>query len=377
MGEPVRVLIVDDSEDDAQLVLCELRYAGYDPQHVRVDGADALRAVLDQSAWDIVICDYSMPRFSMQEAMELLRLRGLDVPFIVVSGQIGEETAVAAMKAGANDYVMKGNLPRLGPAVRREVREARARQDRLLANRALRESEEQFRELLEAEPDVVVIADAAGKIMLVNSHVEAVLGYSREELVGRPVELLVPESSRDAHRAHRGAYGERPQARPMGVGAELTARRKDGRELPVEVSLRPHTVNGVLFVTAVIRDVSERRRLEAQFRHAQKMEAVGRLAGGMAHDFNNLLTAILGFAELSIERTPPESPTGVYLEEVRKAAERAASLTRQLLAFGRRQVLEPRVLDVNTVVRDLERLLRRLIGEDVEFLMRVGPAPAM
>src|SRR3989338_7675477 len=139
MSALLRVVIVDDSEDDAQLGVHELRRAGYEPTHARVDDADAMRAALDRATWDVVICDYLMPRFTMRGAMELVRLRGLDVPFIVVSGQIGEETAVAAMKAGAHDYVMKNNLSRLAPAIEREVREARSRLDDVAEHRRLEE----------------------------------------------------------------------------------------------------------------------------------------------------------------------------------------------------------------------------------------------
>jgi len=142
MSTPLRVLIVEDSEDDAMLVLRELRRADYDLTSERVDTPEAMNAALDQQTWDIVLCDYAMPRFSMPAALAMVKEKGLDLPFIIVSGAIGEEAAVAAMRAGAHDYVMKGNLPRLVPAIERELREAEVRRERKQAEEGLKQSEE-------------------------------------------------------------------------------------------------------------------------------------------------------------------------------------------------------------------------------------------
>jgi len=147
MGTPIRVLVVEDSEDDAVLLVSGLRDAGYDPAFERVDTAEAMRAALATQPWDIVIADYSMPRFSASAALTVLQECGLDLPFIIVSGVIGEDAAVAAMKAGAHDYIMKGTLARLIPAVERELREAAVRQERKWAEEQLKSSHEQLRAL--------------------------------------------------------------------------------------------------------------------------------------------------------------------------------------------------------------------------------------
>ena len=145
MSKPLRILIVEDSEEDTQLLLHELRRGAYEPAFERVDTPAAMSAALDQQTWDLVVADFSMPQFNALAALELLNKRGLDLPFIIVSGTIGEETAVTAMKNGARDYIMKGNLRRLVPAVERELSEAVQRRERKRAEEELRITQEQFR----------------------------------------------------------------------------------------------------------------------------------------------------------------------------------------------------------------------------------------
>ena len=253
MTRPLHVLIVEDMEDDALLLLRELRKGGYEVSHERVDTPEAMKVALDRGGWDCVFSDYSMPRFSGLAALALVKQRELDVPFIIVSGTIGEEVAVEAMKSGAHDYIMKGNLKRLPPAVAREIREAEERQARKQAEKALRQTEEQLRQ-------------------------------------------------------------------------------------------------------------------------SQKLEAIGRLAGGIAHDFNNQLAIILGYSDMLLDLLDANDPSRNRLGMIKEAATRAASLTRQLLAFSRKQVLEPCVLDLNSAVTELTKMLRPLIGEDIELALALDPA---
>jgi two-component system, cell cycle sensor histidine kinase and response regulator CckA len=240
-GVRLRVLIVEDSEDDAFIVLRELKQGGYEIDFERVDSHDALQASLAARPWDLVISDFAMPRFSGTDALKLIRSSGSDTPFIFISGTMGEDIAVAALKDGAQDYLVKNNLRRLVPAVQRELQKA------------------------------------------------------------------------DEHR--------------------------------------------------------QRKRLELHVHQLQKFEAIGRLAGGVAHDFNNLLGVILGQTEMLLDRSHDKGLSH-GLEMIAEAAKRGASLTRQLLAFGRRQVLEAKVLNLNTVLTDFENLLRRVIGEDIELVFQ-------
>ena len=373
MGVPLRLLLVEDSENDALLLVRELTRAGFEPVVERVETAVAMQAALDRQGWDIVLGDYSMPQFGGAAALALLRERGLDVPFIIVSGTIGEERAVAAMKAGASDYVPKDKLKRLVPVIERELREAAGRRERRRAEAALREAEAGYSTLVEQAPVGIYRSNPAGRFLSANRALACILGYDS------PAELLGLDMTRDVYAdpaerqrlLDRDSYTEREYDE-----VEATWKRKDGRRLTVQLSVRAvrDGSGGVEYYETFVRDVTEQRRLEGQLLQAQKMEAVGRLAGGVAHDFNNLLTVILSYSDLLLEDLPPEIPDRADVAEIRKAAVAASSLTRQLLAFSRQQVLEPRVLDVNTVVASTEKLLTRLLGEDVSLTTTLAAA---
>jgi two-component system cell cycle sensor histidine kinase/response regulator CckA len=234
--------------------------------------------------------------------------------------------------------------------------------------------EVQSRLFLELAPDAMVIVDREGRIVLVNARTEELFGYGRAELLGQPVEKLVPDRFRAGHAAHRTSYSADPKVRAMGAGLDLYGQRKDGVQFPVEISLSPLETEEGALVSAAIRDITERVQLEVRLRQSQKMEAIGQLAGGVAHDFNNLLTVILGFAELLASRATLEQEAREEVGEIRSAAERAAVLTRQLLAFSRKQVLEPVVVRVNDLVANLEKMLRRVIAEDVALVTRLDPS---
>jgi len=238
MPPPLRVLLVEDCEDDATLLLESLRAGGYDPAATRVETAGAMREALRSLPWDLVVADYSLPCFGAPAALAILQETGNDLPFIVVSGQIGEETAVAMMKAGAHDYVMKGHLARLVPVVQRELREAEDRR--------------------------------------------------------------------------------------------------------------------------------KRKELEEQMRRVDRLESLGKLAGGIAHDFNNLLTGIMGFAQLGLYEAPKGSGLESALVQIANLGERGAALTRQILAFSRRQPIDPSIFDLNELVRRSLTMLQQLIGENIE-----------
>jgi len=366
MGVPLRLLLVEDSEDDAQLLVRELARAGFEPRVERVDTAAAMQRALDREQWDIVVGDYSMPQFGGAAALELLRARGLDIPFVIVSGTIGEERAVAAMRAGARDYVSKNNLKRLVPVMERELREAAGRRDRLRAEAALRESEARHTTLVQHAPVGIYCSTPAGRFLSANHALVRMLGYESAE------QLLALDMGRDvyADRAERQRLLERDSYSDREYDeVEATWKRKDGRRLTVQLSVRAvrDGTGQVVFYETFARDITERRQLESQLLQAQKMEAVGRLAGGVAHDFNNLLTVILSYSDLLLEDLPSDAPDREDVEEIRKAAIAASTLTRQLLAFSRQQVLQPRVLDVNEVIAGTEKLLGRLLGEDVRF----------
>jgi hypothetical protein len=227
--------------------------------------------------------------------------------------------------------------------------------------------------LLESASQAIIAAGREGRIVLANARTEAMFGYTRQELVGNRIEMLLPEAARSRHERVRADYFTNPRVRPMGIGLELAGRRKDGAQFPVEVSLSHIQTSEGPFAIAFVTDISQRKRLEEQLLHSQKMEAVGRLAGGVAHDFNNMLTVIAGYNQMILDQLSPVDPLRGYAEEVLKASDRAAALTNQLLAFSRRQIVQASVFDVNAVISHSGKMLRRLIGEDVELALKLNP----
>ncbi len=389
----LRVLLVEDSATDAKLLMRELRSDGREIELTRVEDADSLRAELAAGTWDVVISDWSMPKLNGLLALGIVKESKLDVPFIIVSGTIGEETAVEAMRAGAHDYVLKDRLVRLGPAVDRELRECAARRQ---AAAALRESETRLRSLSESGIIGIAIGDVGGTVLDANDTYLALVGFSRAEL-----------DRGDIHWGELTPPAERPltaralaQLRASGAATpwETETLRKDGSRVPILVGVA--MLDPRRFI-AFIADLTERkeaeaarvhltqeaqtehegrrraeaalRRSEEQLRHAQKMEAVGRLAGGVAHDFNNILSVILSYGELVLGELQPEDPIRADIQEVCKAAGRAAELTRQLLLFSRHEVVEPKVLDLNRILGNMDKMLQRVVGEDVELRAILGP----
>lgn len=378
MTVPIRVLICEDSDDDAVLIAAHLRRGGLTVEYERVVSAAAMAEALRRRAPDLVISDYSMPGFGAQEALGVLRETGLDVPLIIVSGRIGEESAVTLMRAGAHDFILKNRMARLVPAVRRELRQARSRREQRAAEEALRVSEQRFRLFAEHAPDVLFRyrIHPSPWVEYFSPAAQTVLGCRPEDLLGDPAAVFSVVAEED--RPNLEAAWQSPSPEPLVV----RWRRPDGTDAWTEqraVGLRDEQ-GRIVAVEGILRDITDqvladaqRDRLQQQLRQAERLESLGRLAGGIAHDFNNLLAVILGHADLILAELPEDGTYRADMEFVRQLAERGAAMTRQLLVFSRQEPLRPETLDVNKAVTETEQILRRAIGEDIDLEARLAP----
>src|SRR6266496_1985402 len=365
--EQVRVLMVEDDENDAVLVRRELDRLNSRPavQYVRTELAFV--AALQGVAPHAILCDHNIPGFSGWRALELARAALPDVPFILVTGSLDEETAVAYLKGGAADYILKDRVVRLGPALLEALERAQQRD-------ALRRHERLLRQIIDANPSLIFVKDWDGRFVLVNQATAEIYGTTVDSLVGKTDADFNPHAEEVAHflRDDREVISS---GRPKLVSEEqvtnpVTKQTRWYQTIKVPLRLPEQEKSTMLGVAT---EITERKRLEEQLLQSQKMEAVGQLAGGVAHDFNNILTAIVGYTDLLAVECGANSRQLEDLEEIRKAARRAAALTRQLLAFSRKQVLEPRIIDLNSVVMNLEKMLRSLISANIALKTALAP----
>ena len=376
---PLRVLFVEDSEADAELVSAELRRGGYDVEFERVETEDAFLKSLHGRKWDLIISDFSMPQFDGLRAFQSFHESGLDIPFIFVSGAMGEERAVQAMKAGARDYILKGQLGRLNAAVQRELAEAEGRRKRREAETAKAREQRRLAVALQAARAGVfeyrIPADENG---FCNDRFAEIFGLQRDDLP--PFVQFSDWFLDQVHPEDRERVGECQRDFISGKGSEYAldcrVRHKDGTWRDVSCradAAQRDAENRVTDLVGVMLDRTQEKRMAEQFRQAQKMEAIGRLAGGIAHDFNNLLTVISNFGEFVLDRLEAGSEVYDDMKEVLKAADRAEKLTSQLLAYSRRRPVAPTALNVNQQVANVDKMLRRLLGEGVELKTKLAP----
>ncbi|HUH02967.1 MAG TPA: PAS domain S-box protein [Kofleriaceae bacterium] len=267
MTPTIHVLLIDDSDEDVALIVQELREAGIAVAAERVDSSEALEQALSVRRWDVVLADNAMPSLDVFRALEMVRGRDPEVSFIVVTGTMGEDLAVKAMRAGAQDYVPKDRLARLGPVVERELLEADVRRERARVIEALRDSEARKAAILEAALDAVITMDHHGDVVDLNAAAERMFGYRQQDVVGKEMaELIIPPSLRDAHRQGLARYLETGEGPALGKRIEFPAMRRDGSEFPAEIAITRIVRSGPPMFTGFIRDVTERKRLEARER---------------------------------------------------------------------------------------------------------------
>ncbi len=369
--ESLRVLVVEDRAEDAELAIRELRRAEVTCETERVDSAASFRRALPSFKPDVVLADYTVPGFGGMAALEILQTEAPGIPLIIVTGSLDEETAAECIKSGAADYVLKTNLIRLPSAVRGALAFAQSQADTQAAESALRISERRFRALVEESWDAIALFGPDGTILYGSPATTRLLGYELREFVGRNAMELIHPDDRSAVLLRLEEVTTEPRRR---VQVAARVQHKNGHWRNLEGVLTNLLDDpSIRAIVNNYRDVTDRRILEEQVILAQKMEAIGRLAGGVAHDFNNILTAIGGYTDLLLADLAPDDKRRRDVEEIHRAADRAAALTHQLLAFSRRQVLQPKVISLNALVPDIEKMLRRLIGEDILFATVLHP----
>jgi two-component system, cell cycle sensor histidine kinase and response regulator CckA len=368
-----RVLIVEDEAIVAMEISDRLSAMGYDVIGPASTGKAAIELALSEQP-DLVLMDVRL-KGSMDGPEAATRIREqLDVPFVFLTAYADDATLGRVRPIEPHAYIVKPLEERsLAITIHMALHRHRAAMERTKAELAQRRSEARYRAVLDNSHDGIVCVDDTRRITVFNKGAERIFGYSAEEMLGQPLDALVPDDARDRHAEHVDKFqGSGATARLMGGSLEVKGRRSTGEVFPAEVTISRTEVEGERLLTACIRDVSDRQALEEQFTRAQKMEAVGRLAASVAHDFNNLLAAV----QSNVYLLKSEAPEGLkeYVGEIGAAVERGVALTRQLLSFSRPQPSSRQSLDANDLVSGAESLLRRLVREDVVLRTQLTPS---
>jgi PAS domain S-box-containing protein len=368
---PLRILFLEDDPQDRELAARAIAAEGLLPEFVYAVTQADFEGALARQAFDLIMSDFTLPAYTGADALAVAKKVQPDTPFVFFSGTIGEERAVESLKSGATDYVLKDRPETLIPAIRRALREASLRRDRKLAEDALRASEARYRSLFENMVEGFAycrIFFAAGQAqdflyLEVNGAFEKLTGL--KNVVGRKMSEVVPGLLESQPELLRVFGRVAMTGHPERIEIEIKA-------LAGWYSIAAYSMEPGSFMI-VFDNITERKALEADLRQAQKMEAIGQLAGGVAHDFNNMLAVMRGNAELLLlEVNPHNARASEGLKQITAAAERAANLTRQLLAFSRKQVMQSRPVLLNEIVADLTKMLKRIIGENIDLQCHYG-----
>jgi PAS domain S-box-containing protein len=365
---PIRLLLIEDSENDAKLLLRALERQGVPVDATRIESREQLESCLNQGGWDLVISDYYLPHLNGMEALQRLRTQDPITPFILVSGKIGEDLAVEVMRAGANDFLLKEQLFRLAPAIERELREAQTHRTR----RVFEEERRRLHMAIRQCPDAIIITDPEGAIVYANPALEHISGYALSELLGQNPRIF----KSDRHDASfYQALWEVLRSGEIWRGLFIN-KRKDHQFWEAEASIAPvyddegHLANYV----CTQRDVTHERLLQSQLEQSQRMEAIGMLASGIAHDFNNILMPILAHAELGLDRENLSPALRRDLEVIQHSAQRAGALTKQVLAYARNQALELKFIELHRLICESLKLLRAAIPSTIQFQVSLDPS---
>ncbi len=365
MNRLLRVLIVEDSVDDAALLSAALGQGGFEPMAERVETAESMSAALRRQGWDVVIADYTLPRFSALDALDLLKGAGLDLPFIIVSGTISEEMAVKAMKAGAHDYVIKGNLGRLVPAIEREIRDAAERQGRKRTEEALWESQARLAGIIASAMDGIITIDSEQRIVLFNTAAERMFKCSAVEVIGQRIERFLPERLRREHDRHLQTFEQSGITNGgMGTLGVISGLRADGKEFPIEASISQIEAAGQKFHTVILRDITERTRAEEAILetsqqlhtivHSSPLAIVVLDRNGAVLLWNPAAERIFGWTEAEVLGQPnPVAPADEGWDWLMKVARKASGGETMASIEAERRRKDGSVVHINTAVAPL------------------------
>jgi two-component system cell cycle sensor histidine kinase/response regulator CckA len=370
--QPVRILYVDDYPFDRELVrhILEKEHGGF--QVTEAASRSEFEARMVEGNYDLVLTDFNILGFEGLQVISAVQARNPRIPVVIVTGTGSEEVAVEAMKRGAADYVIKTphHIQRLPRTIRAAIERRRLQDERERAEKALRESEERYHSLYSSMGEGValheILYDESGsaidyRLLDFNPAFASIFDLEKEKALGKTASELFGEKARAYFDIYLNVVNSRE---PVSFQATFESMEKS---FQISVFSPAEGKFATLY-----EDISERLRLEAQLFQAQRLESIGRLAGGVAHDFNNLLTAITGYTQMLLLQLEAQSPLRGKLDLIKKAADRASALTGQLLAFSRKQLLQPQVLDLNVLIANIDKMLRRIIGEDIELVIMFG-----
>lgn len=384
-ARPLCVLLIEDNADDAFLLERHLQRAGYRAEIRRVETEAEMQAALQPGSqgWHVILADYNLPTFSALAALRLLRTSGLDIPLIVMSGVISEETAVAAMRAGAHDYVAKQNLARLVPAIEREITDAEARRVKRAAEQALRVAEERFHRLVEAMPMGLLISDHASRVLYANEGVEKLLGYSQAELVSGEftlTRLLTGNSDPPGAGSEiRSGIDQRLRAPGGCEPFELECMRSDGSVVPALIGasiLNPESSTEDREIAAFIVDLTEQKQSQNALRRTEKLAVAGRLAASIAHEINNPLESVTNCLYL-LQKSQIDDAGRSYLDLAQRELDRVVHITTQTLRFYR-QSTRPALVDIHELLATVLALFDlRLRSTGIEVACEYQAVPAV
>jgi PAS domain S-box-containing protein len=370
IDESLSILVVEDDEGLRRLIQKRLERKKFKVEAIET-GEDALERLMSNPDV-LLLLDYKLPDMTGRELIENLAGKGYFVPFVIITGHGDERIAVEMMKLGARDYIVKDQaLLEVLPQVMEQIHTQIMTQKKLSqVKKALHESEERFRMLFNRGTDAIFVQEIKngryGNFIEVNEIACQRLDYTREELLRMSLKNVEIPVNTNTNKKSAALPTNDTTAKQHHLYEAIQV-TKHGKQICVENNAHFIDLEGKPAILCISRDITQRKHLEEQLRQAQKMEAIGKLAGGIAHDFNNLLTAIMGYTELILVKMKPDNQHRENLEEIRHAGKRASSLTQQLLAFSRKQVLKPKILNLNHVVKGMERMLERIIGEDIHL----------